>query len=178
MRVPTRSDGIRSGVNWMRWNVPPSVSGQRGDGERLAEAGHALEQAVAAGQQGDEHPLEHPLLADHHAVQLVAQLLELAGGLAAAWMGVTAGEVSTEVPALVIIVPFCPLPVWSWHGLRRARSSRHLDGVGDGEHVVLGYALVGVDHDEQVVVGHPGDAVADALPVVPATLVSSPWSLS
>ena len=81
MRVPTRSDGIRSGVNWMRVNVPAQRLGQRRHGQRLAEAGHALEQAVAAGEQGDEHPLEHPVLADDDPAHLEQHLLERGAGL-------------------------------------------------------------------------------------------------
>ena len=41
--------------------------GERRHHERLAEAGHAFEQAVPAGDERDEHPLEHPVLADDHA---------------------------------------------------------------------------------------------------------------
>ena len=82
MRVPTMSDGIRSGVNWMRVNVPPSVFEQRRHGQRLAEAGHALEQAVAAGEEPDEHPLEHTFLADDDRAQLDEHLLEPCAGFA------------------------------------------------------------------------------------------------
>ena len=34
------------------------------DGQRLGQAGDALEEDVAAGQEADEDPLEHPILAD------------------------------------------------------------------------------------------------------------------
>ena len=44
--------------------------GQRLHGEGLGHAGHALEQAVAAGQQRDEHPLDHPVLADDDPLDL------------------------------------------------------------------------------------------------------------
>ena len=40
------------------------------DGERLGEARDALEQHVAAGEQRDDHALEHRLLADDHALDL------------------------------------------------------------------------------------------------------------
>jgi hypothetical protein len=46
------------------------------DRERLREPGHALEQHVAAGQQGHEQPLEHPLLADDDALDLEQRCLE------------------------------------------------------------------------------------------------------
>ena len=46
------------------------------DRERLGEAGHALEQHVAAGEQRDEQALEHPLLADDHALDLEQRGLE------------------------------------------------------------------------------------------------------
>ena len=38
--------------------------------QRLGNAGDALEQAVAASQQADHHPLDHPLLADDHPLDL------------------------------------------------------------------------------------------------------------
>ena len=44
--------------------------GERPHGQRLGEAGHALEQDVAAGQQRDEHALEHRVLADDDALAL------------------------------------------------------------------------------------------------------------
>src|SRR6185312_2776373 len=61
-RVPTRSAGTRSGVNWMRPYVPPS-------------------------EQADEQALEHRVLADddaldliEHLLQRVARLVSLLGG--------------------------------------------------------------------------------------------------
>ena len=41
------------------------------DRQRLGEARHALEEEVAAGEQRDEDPLEHRVLADDHAPDLV-----------------------------------------------------------------------------------------------------------
>ncbi len=67
MTVPTTSAGSRSGVNWMRWNFAETVSHSVRDGQRLGEAGHAFEQHVAAGQQADQQPLDHVLLADDDA---------------------------------------------------------------------------------------------------------------
>ena len=51
------------------------------DRERLREPGHALDQHVPAGEQADEHPLEHLLLAGDHAPDLEQRLLELATDL-------------------------------------------------------------------------------------------------
>ena len=63
-------------MNWTRLNVPPSDVGQRLDGQRLGQAGDALEQHVAAGEQRDEQALEHRVLADDDALDLVERLLE------------------------------------------------------------------------------------------------------
>ena len=46
--------------------------GQRADHQRLGQARHADEQAVAAGEDGDEQLLEHALLADDDLAQLLA----------------------------------------------------------------------------------------------------------
>ena len=43
----------------------------------FARPGHALDQEVAAGEQADEHPLEHRLLAGDDAPDLEERLLEL-----------------------------------------------------------------------------------------------------
>ena len=80
MRVPTMSDGSRSGVNWMRRNDAADGAGQRLDRERLGQAGHALEEAVASGQQADEHPLDGPVLADDDLLDLEQHTFELCGG--------------------------------------------------------------------------------------------------
>ena len=53
--------------------------GERLGGERLGEAGHGLEQAVAATEQTDEQPFEEPGLADDHLAQLEEDLLERLG---------------------------------------------------------------------------------------------------
>ncbi len=46
------------------------------DRERLGQAGDAFEQHVAAGEQRDEQPLEHPLLPHDHALDLEQRGLE------------------------------------------------------------------------------------------------------
>ena len=48
------SEGIRSGVNWTRPRVEAEHGAERLDELGLGEAGHADEQAVAAGEEGDE----------------------------------------------------------------------------------------------------------------------------
>ena len=54
-------------------------SGQGADGQRLGQAGHALQQHVAAGQQGDEDALEHGVLSHDDALGLVEHGLERLG---------------------------------------------------------------------------------------------------
>ena len=53
---------------------------QRRDGQGLAEAGDAFEEAVAAGEQADEHPLEDAVLADDDAPELDEHLIEASTG--------------------------------------------------------------------------------------------------
>ena len=58
--------------------------GQRADHQRLGQARHADQQAVAAGEQGDQQLLDHLPLADDHLRQLRSNLLirclQLLGG--------------------------------------------------------------------------------------------------
>ena len=65
------SAGIRSGVNWMRLNCKRQGVGQRADHQRLGQARHAHQQAVAAGEHGDQQFFDDLLLADDHAAQLL-----------------------------------------------------------------------------------------------------------
>ena len=53
--------------------------GQGGHGQGLGQPGHADRQAVAAGEEADQHLLDHLLLADDHLVDLAAE--QLAGPL-------------------------------------------------------------------------------------------------
>ncbi len=65
----------------------------RGEGldrERLGQAGHALEQHVAPGEQADEEALDGPVLADDDLLDLEERLLEQ-GGLGRAIGGGGAG---------------------------------------------------------------------------------------
>ena len=64
------SDGTRSGVNWMRAKSPPTTVAKRADGQRLGDAGHALEQEVTLGEQTHHQLLDHVLLADDHPLDL------------------------------------------------------------------------------------------------------------
>ena len=52
---------------------------ERLDGERLGQAGHALDQHVAAGQQGYDQPFEQDVLAHDGLLDLVEHLLDRAG---------------------------------------------------------------------------------------------------
>ena len=54
---------------------------RRLDRQRLREARHAFDQHVPAGEQADEHALEHLLLTGDHAPDLEQRLLELAADL-------------------------------------------------------------------------------------------------
>ena len=49
--------------------------GEGGHGQGLGQPGHADGQAVAAGEEADQHLLEHLLLADDHLVDLAAEQL-------------------------------------------------------------------------------------------------------
>ena len=64
---------MRSGVNWMREKVRSHRVGQRAHQQRLAQAGHAFEQHVAAGEQRGDHALDDRLVADDDLADLVAQ---------------------------------------------------------------------------------------------------------
>ena len=68
--VPVMSDGIRSGVNWMRLKVRSSASARVQIISVLARPGHADQQAVAAGEERDQQLLEDLLLADDHLAHL------------------------------------------------------------------------------------------------------------
>ena len=73
------SDGIRSGVNWMRLNVEIEDLGERLDQQRLRQAGHAGDQAVAAGEERDQHLLDDLVLADDDLAQLGENALAALG---------------------------------------------------------------------------------------------------
>ena len=76
-RVPTMSAGTRSGVNWSRANDPPITSASVDTVKRLRQPGHALDQAVAPGEQADHRPLDHAVLADDDPLDLEEGVFEL-----------------------------------------------------------------------------------------------------
>ena len=75
--MPTMSLGIRSGVNCTRRNVELERLPERAHEQRLAQARHAFEQAVAAGEQADEQLLDDGFLPDDDASDRRAHLREL-----------------------------------------------------------------------------------------------------
>ena len=80
IRVPTRSEGTRSGVNWMRWKRAPEDLGQGGDGAGLGQPRHPFQQQVPAREQGDQDPFQHAFLADDDPLDLKQRRLELLAG--------------------------------------------------------------------------------------------------
>ena len=75
MSVPVMSEGIRSGVNWMRENFRSSTRAMRVDEQRLGQARHADDQAVAADEQRQQHLLDDVLLPDDQLAQLADDLI-------------------------------------------------------------------------------------------------------
>ena len=70
--APMMSPGIRSGVNWMRPKSSPTARAKLCAMQGLGRARRALEQDMAAGEQGDEHQVDRRLLADHRLRHLAA----------------------------------------------------------------------------------------------------------
>ena len=68
-------------MNWTRWNEPPSTAAVVLIVECLREPRHALDQHVTAGEQADEHPLQHLLLPGDDAPNLEERLFQLAADL-------------------------------------------------------------------------------------------------
>jgi hypothetical protein len=64
MFVPTMSAGMRSGVNWTARKLQVQDVGERMHEARLAHAGNALEQHVAARQQRRDCALDDLFVAD------------------------------------------------------------------------------------------------------------------
>ena len=63
-------------MNWIRWNAPAMVPARVRIDERLGQPGHALEQHVAVGQQPDQQPLEHGVLAHDDPAELGHELAD------------------------------------------------------------------------------------------------------
>ena len=70
--VPVMSDGIKSGVNWMRLKSSDRHFASVRDHQRLGQAGHAFQDAVAPAEQGDQQFLDDLVLADDDAAELLA----------------------------------------------------------------------------------------------------------
>ena len=62
--MPVMSDGIRSGVNWMRLNFRSSTCASVAMSSVLARPGHADDQAVAADEERQQHQLDDVALPD------------------------------------------------------------------------------------------------------------------
>ena len=111
-------------MNWIRLKLPPEHVADGLDRHRLGEAGNALEQDVAVGEQRHEHALQHLLLPDDHPLDLEEGRLEGVADLFGASDGV-------EPPLLVSIVtdaPFwsggAPLPERATGNCKRSRGLR------------------------------------------------------
>ena len=63
-------------MNCTRWNDPPSTAAAVLIVSVFARPGNALDQDVPAGEEADEHPLEHLLLARDHPPDLEQRLFE------------------------------------------------------------------------------------------------------
>ena len=64
------SAGIRSGVNWMRLNDRSRICATVLMSSVLARPGHAGDQAVPAGEERDEHLIDHRVLPDDDLADL------------------------------------------------------------------------------------------------------------
>ncbi len=69
MLTPVMSDGIRSGVNWIRRNSSPSARLSDRTSNVLAVPGRTFQEYVPAGQQRQQHFAQHGVLAEHHTLQ-------------------------------------------------------------------------------------------------------------
>ena len=69
--VPVMSEGIRSGVNWIRLKSMSRIWASVLTISVLARPGHAHQQAVAAGEDGGEDLLDHLGLADDDLLQFL-----------------------------------------------------------------------------------------------------------
>ncbi len=71
--MPVISEGIRSGVNWIRRKDRSIACARVETSSRLGQAGHALHHAMPAGEDGDENFLDDPFLPDDDLGQLCPQ---------------------------------------------------------------------------------------------------------
>ena len=70
MSVPVISEGIRSGVNWMRLNTRPSVCAMVLTISVLAVPGQPGNQAMSADEQRGQDLIEDLILSDDHLPDL------------------------------------------------------------------------------------------------------------
>ena len=75
------SEGIRSGVNWMRLNWMSRIRARVLTIRVLARPGHADQQAVSAGEDGGEDLLDHLVLADDDLLQFFLHQFAVLGEL-------------------------------------------------------------------------------------------------
>ena len=71
--VPVMSLGIRSGVNWMRLNFRCRAWARVETVSVLASPGTPIVRQWPAGEQADQHLLDHLVLADDHLVDFLDQ---------------------------------------------------------------------------------------------------------
>ena len=69
------SAGIRSGVNWMRLKTRWRICASGLDEQRLGQTRHAGDQAMAAGEERDQHLIDHRVLADDDLADLAEDAL-------------------------------------------------------------------------------------------------------
>ncbi len=74
--VPVMSAGIRSGVNWMRAKSRAEHARQRAHEQGFGDAGHAFDEGVVAGEDGDERLFDDVVLADDDLAGLRPRLGE------------------------------------------------------------------------------------------------------
>ena len=139
MRVPTRSAGTRSGVNWMRWKLPRTVRGERLHRQRLGEARHAFDQQVPLREDRHQHALEEVVLADDDLLHLVEDALHQRGDI-----------------AVVVPVPWLSLRELLETATGRLRAGgildRHREADAD-EHALLGRVEDAGDDADHLAVG-------------------------
>ncbi len=74
------SDGMRSGVNWMRLASRPEHAAQRFDEKRFGEARNTDQQGMAASQYRDQRALDYDVLAENHGRGFLMSALDALGG--------------------------------------------------------------------------------------------------
>ena len=80
MRVPTRSAGTRSGVNWMRLKLPRTVRASVLTVSVLASPGTPSTSRWPCASMRHQHALQEAVLADDDALDLVEHALHQRGG--------------------------------------------------------------------------------------------------